>query len=397
MTARPIANPIFDPAGSKVLKTVSVAKVIQTEGMHDTAIITLRGENVDRPELQPGTPVQMPYGWSPVNMDTFYGYVDHVQSSYERLIPDGSLYQDVVCMGVSYSLKDPFTGSWSNAKASGVVQLIAQQYMLSLLVDVADYSWPQLGSPGLSAWSFICQLAQKIGYSFSCNKSLLRFVSIETAMRQHWFNMPVFRSRNTAPDPSQQSIVRFNAMQSETLPVAGSTKAVRQINGIDLQTGKIIGATNDASGVTTKLGSTSTYPFFAKQISDTVVSSQGNAQATLAGMTEANRWAYRASATLSGLVTVVQGMPIVLTGIDSTNDGVWWCQEVCHKIASQGYSMDVILGRDSSGDSGMRPIHPTGTVYVQNNPFPYSATTVPKTILVKNRWRAATSYRLNVS
>jgi phage protein D len=374
-----------------------MAKVIQTEGMHDTAIITLRDEATEAPELQPGTPMMMPYGYSPIDMGTFYGYVDHLQSHYERLIPDGSTYEDVVCMGVSYALKDPFVGSWTNVPASAVVQRIAQRYMLSLLVDTGDYAWPQLSSPGSSAWSYIGQLAQKIGYTFSCNKSLLRFVSIETSMRQHWVNMPVFKSRNAAPDPSQQSIIRFNSMQAETLPINGSNKAVRQVSGMDLRTGKIIGASDDGRGITTKLGATAVYPFFTKQISDTVVSSQGSAQATLAGMTEANRWSYRASATLNGLTTVVQGMPIVIMGIDSNNDGVWWCQEVCHKIESQGYSMDVVLGRDSIGDNGVRPIQATGVAYAKGNPFPYSSTNAPKTILVKNRWRAATSFQVNVS
>jgi len=396
MTVAPFANPVFDPAGRRALKTISCVKLIQTEGMHDTAIITLRGEATDAPELQPGTPVMMPYGWSTVNMDTFYGYVDHVEAHYQRDIPVGSTYEDVVCMGVSYALKDPFVGTWSDIKASTVARVIGQKYFLSMIVDDSDYTWPQLGSPGSSAWTYLNQLANKLGYSLSCNKSLLRFVSVDTAMRNFWPGMPVFNSRNTQPSPAAQTLTEFQSLQGEALNLNGHTKTIRQINGIDLTSGNVVGAINDGTSIQ-KLGVMAPYPFFGQQISDTVVSSQGSARATLAGMAQCNRFVYQATATLSGLVTVRQGTPLLIRGIDSNNDGVWWVQEVTHKIKMPSYSMEVCLGRDSLGDSGTRPIQTTGVAYSANNPFVYAAHNAPPTILVNNRWRAASNFVAYVS
>ena len=49
------------------------------------------------------------------------------------------------------------------------------------------------------------------------------------------------------------------------------------------------------------------------------------------------------------------------------------------------------------GDNGARPIQTTGVAYSTNNPFAYSATNAPATILVNNRWRAATQFNVYIS
>ena len=157
MTITPGAYPIFDPGGISAQKIVNRAKVIMTESMHDTAILTLRNEPLDVPELQPGTPVTMQYGYFPLDVDTFYGYIDHVENHYERHISTGVTYEDVVCMGVSYSMKDPLERSWSNVQASTLVQKVAQQYFLSSVVEDDDAYWPpswrRVSRPGPSSFS----------------------------------------------------------------------------------------------------------------------------------------------------------------------------------------------------------------------------------------------------
>jgi phage protein D len=382
------AVPIFDPGGRAAQKTVNTVKVLMTENMHDTAIITLRGESTDAPELQPGTPVQMQYGWSTIDMDYFYGYVDHIETHYDRAVGDGSTLEDVVCLGATYSLKDPFIGGWTNVQASTLVTQISKQYFLSSVVEDDDTVWPQLAAPGDSAWCFLTQLASKTGYSLACNKTRVRFVSVDLAMKRYTPTMPVFYSRNTVGTTAQQSITKFQALTGEALALAGHTKATRQVSGLDLRTGQIISATNDASDPT-PLGQNSNYPFFSQQVSTSVVSSQGHAHAVLAGMAQNNRFAYQATATLGGLTAVKQGMPIVISGIDSNNDGTWWVQEVTHKIKSQSYSLDVSLGRDATGDNGTYPVQGTSVVFTPINPVGYVVANIPPTKLVNNRWRAA--------
>jgi phage protein D len=396
MTIRAIATPVFDPAGAAAKKTINSVKIMQSEGMHDTAIITMRAVETDAPELQPGTPVQMQYGWANVDTEYFYGYVDHVETHYDRAVTDPSTFEDVVCLGASYTLKDPFVGAWSNVQASSLVEQIANKYLLSTAVEDDDTIWPQMVSTGDSAWLFLTQLAQKTGYSLACNKTMIRFVSIDLAMRGYWQTMPVFRTRNTAQSFFQQTVSRFKTLTGEALDLPGHVKSIRSITGMDLRTGQIVGAVNDGSTIV-PLGQNQVPPFFRDQISDTVVSNQSHANAVLAGMAQNNRFAYQASATLSGLTAVKQGVPVLLSGIDSNNDGIWWVQEVTHKIRSQGYSMDVSLGRDAKGDNGVRPTQGSSVAFTPQNPFAYIVANAPPTILVRQRWRAGYQSNVDIS
>jgi hypothetical protein len=97
------------------------------------------------------------------------------------------------------------------------------------------------------------------------------------------------------------------------------------------------------------------------------------------------------------MTVVKQGMPIILNGIDSNNDGIWWVHEVTHKISTVGYSMDVVLGRDSKGDNGMRPVQTPGVAFSPRNPLSYAVGNPPPTKLVNNRWRAAFSSNVNIT
>lgn len=385
---RSYALPVFDPAGRAVTKNVVSVKVLQTESLHDTAVITLRGADTTLPELQPGTPVQMQYGWQNVDLDYFYGYVDHVENHFDRTVGTASELEDVVCLGASYSLKEPFVGAWMNAQASTLVQQIANQYYLSSVIETDDTVWPHLSAPGDSAWCFLTQLASKVGYSLACNKTMVRFISTDLSMQRYWSTMPVFMSKKVAPSFAYQTLTQFQSLTSESLSVSGHTKAVRNISGMNLSTGQIVTAVNDGSG-TTPLGADQNYPFFSQQISTSVVSSQGNAQDTLAGMYEDNRFAYQATAIISGLTAVRQGVPIVIAGIDAASDGTWWVQEAVHTIKQPSYSIHVSLGRDATGSTGLMPVQGTSVAFSPSNPFAYTISNAPVTVLVNNRWRAA--------
>lgn len=387
------ARPIFDPAGRATLKTTNNVQVLQSQGMHDTAIITLRGENMTAPELLPGTPVQMLYGNNPTDIDTFYGYIDHINTHYDYRVQDTATMQDVVCLGVSYALKDSFVGTWSQTRASSLVQSVIMQYQLAGLIQNDDFVWPQLASTGDSAWSYLNQLADKVGYVLACNKGLLRFTSVDVALRQNRAGMPVFETRNAATRPT---ITRFQTIQGEAMGQEGHDRATRTVTGINPDTGDLVGAVNTGStGLTLSRGSPD--PFFIQQVSDQVVTTSSTAQALLTGIADENRFQYQATATLSGLTSVTQGTPIVLSGIDNNSDGVWWVEEVVHKIRVPGYTMDVLMGRDGIGDTGMRPVQQNGVAYSAANPFAYALSHLPPTILVNQRWRSASQFNVYIT
>jgi phage protein D len=393
---RSAATAIFDPAGRASQQIINQVKVMMTEDMHDTAIITLRGASASAPELQPGTPVQMQYGWLGADMDWFYGYIDHIEHHYDRTISDLSTLEDVVCLGASYSLKDPYIGGWTDVQASSLVALVAKKYYLSSVVETDDTIWPQLAAPGESAWCFLTDLATRTGYTLACNKTTIRFTSINVAVARYWQTMPVFNARKAANTYAQQGVSQFQSLTGEALGLNGHTKAIRSVNGIDLQTGQIIAAVN-TSADPAPLGQKVNYPFFHQQVSDNVVTTQGHAKSVLEGMFQDNRFPYQATAILTGMTAVRQGVPIVLSGLDSNNDGMWWVQEVVHTINHASYSLHVSLGRDATGDNGLRPIQGTAVTYSATNPFAYTIANAPPTKLVNQRWRSSHASNVGIS
>jgi hypothetical protein len=387
MTLYAYADPLFDPGGAKMREVVTTVTVRQAEFMHDAAIITLRGSDMSSPTLQPGTPVMMNYGWYNTRIDTFYGYIDHIESSFERNTPEAAHYHDVVCLGASYIMKDAFLGAWSSIKASDLVQQMALRYMFATLVEVDDVIWPQLSSPGQSAWSFLVSMAQKLGYSMSCNKTLLRFTSVDQALKQNWATMPIFQNqRSNLNTHAYESLVSFQALQGEATGLNGN-RSLRLAGGIDPRNGQVIKVSNDPSTMSTMAASVPP-PFFSTVSPDVVINEQGQGNASLAGLAQQNRFHYQACAGLTGDPSIVQGMPIVLTGLGRKDDGAWWVQEVVHKFRVSAYTMDVLLGRDSSGDNNARPNASYQTVYSPTNPLTLALAASPPTILVGNRWRS---------
>jgi hypothetical protein len=269
---------------------------------------------------------------------------------------------------------------------------VANTYYISALVENDDYTWPQLSNPGCSAWVFVTQLANQLGYSLACNKTQMRFISVDLGLRNYWPTMPVFLTRNTSPNVGGQGVDCFQAVTGETFTAPGASRAVRTVAGIDSLSGQVVRASNDASSLV-PLGQTTAHPFFHQQVS-AVVTSQGHADATLMGAVQRNRFPYQATATLSGMTVIKQGMPLVISGIDTVNDGVWWVREVVHCISSVSYTMDVCLGRDSKGDSTLRPYLGAAVAYSPQNPIAYAVANAPITRLVNNRWHS--SYQGNV-
>jgi phage protein D len=379
MPLTPYAVPVFDVGGARSVKTTNRLEIIQTVGMHDTAVVTLRGEDMSAPNLVPGTTVMITYGWKPLQLDVFYGYIDHIGSSYEKGTPTVTTYNDVVCLGASYAMKDPVVGAWSNTQASSLVASAAATYGLSSLVQNDDYTWPQLSAPGCSAWEFLVSLANKLGYVLACNKTQVRFVSVDETLNQYLPTMPTFMTRASAPNVAMQSINNFQATTGESFPMPGRAKARVIAGGIDQRTGQVVNVSNSNS-ITSTLGARRTMPFFNQVQSDLVVRDQEEAQAALSGLVQHNRFNNFATASLAGDASVAQGMPIYLTGINPLDNGVWWVEEAVHRFTYTTYSTDVSLGRDSTKDRGLRPI---------STPYARRSFTAPPTVLIKNRWRAA--------
>lgn len=380
---------VFDPLGLAKEKTIATVDIYQEEKAHDICIISVRGEDSTSPEFATGTPVHVRYGWGPSRVEDFYGYVNHVEPPYMRQVyGQSAYYMDVVLVGASYVFKNGFSKIFTDTKASTVVEQLSNSNYFASLVETDDGPWDQLSCPGISGWEFLVELADRLGWLVMCNKSQIRFMSYDRALARNSTVVPTFRTKNSASLSSQETISSFNVLQGETVPNPSGTKALRVVSGVDPRLSKPYTVQNDASGLSI-IGNTTTAPIFTAMHTDIVTSDSISAQQQVDSATQSNRFHIQAQAVVNGDPSVTQGIPVILLGIDSNSDGVWYVEKVIHHLEFMSYTMTLTLGRDSHGDSGYRSKQSPIVSWSLLDPYATNNIIPPQTILVNGRWRAA--------
>lgn len=379
-----IGQLIIDPAGAALSPPVGKVTVIQKDYNHDIAIVHARNILSSNPALVTGTPVILNYGWLRAN-EFFYGYISHVNAGYQHGVATGVQYIDIVCIGASYSLKQGLGATYTNTQASAVVEQLASQSYLSGFIENDDPLWPSLSASNMSIWSFMVCLAQKLGWTFSVNKTNLKFLSTDAALNVSIPTMPTFFTAATAG--SAETITNFTAYQGETPQIAGHTKANRVTSDINMSTGDIYTLTQPAYGGA--LGTTNAPATLTQYPTNQSAPDQNTATNLLQGTAIQNRFYIQATATLAGNTDVIQGTAINLTGLGTTNSGAWYVQEAVHTVTNTNYVINVTLGRDAINDNGLVPTQ-NSSVYINlANRYSLELSQIPKTILVQGVWRAA--------
>jgi hypothetical protein len=381
---------VMDPAGANLQKTVRWVSIHQAEKMHDLAVVTVRGEDSSQPEYTTGTPVHIQYGWLGVQVEDFYGYVNHCRPRRSKdSRNEGIVLMDVVCVAASYVFKSEFSQVFQNTQASTVISAIAQAQMFSCTASTGDPTWPTLSCVGQSGWEFMVYMADKNGWTVWANKTNINFTTAELALESTASQTPVFFTNTASQRAGQESITFFQSLQGDTVDLAGHTKANRTLSGLNLATGQQYQVSNADVLPYATLGATNNAPFFARQETDIVSSDQALATQQLFALTQRNRFFVQAVARVSGDIQVTQASTIVLEGLNKASAGVWYVEEVVHNIRYGLYTMDLVLGRDAIGDNGVRPTYPSFTAWDIADLNSLLAQNVPPTVLVANRWRAS--------
>ena len=381
------ASIILDPAGTKMSPIVLSADIHQEDNAHDIAVLKLRGVDPTTPVFQTGTPVQITYGWNPNSTQNFYGYVNHVEPEHHhKTIPSlATLQCTLVCVGASYGMRNGSTRAWTNAQASSIVQDLIKSFFLSGVVEVGDPVWPQISNPGISTWQFLMSLADRLGRSLAVNQTSLRFMSLEKIMQQSTATIPTFWTRVAAPDASYATLSSFRALQGETAQVGENSKAIRIVSNVDRLLGKFTVSVDPFDPL---LGASSPAPAFRTYETGVPSGNAGIARESLVGKQRDNRFYIQAEAVVAGNVKVTQGMPVLLLGLGSMHEGLWYVQSVVHRIHSSNYISELSLGRDAVNDTGQRPVRPPDQKVGITDQNAFSASP-PQTVLVNGGWRAA--------
>lgn len=356
-------------------------RIIQREFFHDVASVALvwggRGRHLDK-----GTPVTIRWGNPPNDVKTFLGYINHTQPM--QLPNPGTKERNqikIVCKSASSALSTPLMASWQNRNATSIVQELLRRYQLSGMVQADKRIFPSLSCSGQTAWKFLVDLAQKLGWTVFARGTDVTFRDPVSNLDDLKKQALIFVGQPLTPLQSnpEATVRSFHGITGHT---DGGINAVRVAYGLDarlLNTFSIVdaGAAGDPPAMV--------------RYEHVPATTYGEASDQLAGEARRNRWHIQAKAEVVGHARVHQTDVICLVNVGQRESGFWYVEQAEHELNETGYRMHLNLGRDASWDTGERP--PSGraerVVRPRYDPFGTQIDAVPPPVLVNRIWRAA--------
>lgn len=339
------------------------ARVVQCEFGHDLAEMEIRRDALSSRRYRTGFPVRLIWGLYPSAINNLLGYIHHI----EPIINSNSntARNRVVIIGATFALKQERQRVWSAVYPEQIARQIARENGFAIRVDASRYPMDSLVQSNNSDWSFLSDLAKKVGFTFFAIGSELQFRD-RTRVFSEERNRAVYFRRG-------QNVINFQPAYGEDNE---DRPAVRQIHGIT-PTGEVFGARQTAL-IEGEPGLPA--PLFSEQ--ETVsVDSLARARDALRAAHARSALYYRAELEAPGNPRVRQGAVVVVEGYGARFDGFWYVTEVEHLLSRANYHMRVQLGRSKTQDVGGRPSRTTGRLTARQ-------VSRPSTVLSNRRWRS---------
>lgn len=290
-------------------------------GTHEIAILDFpMPNNLVLGVVPEMTPMAIRWGMSPLDVRTFYGYVNH----HEALVnndPSQGQYLRIFCVGSSRPLNTPNPVSWSGVTGSFVAKQVAERHNLRALVHSPKTLIP-FWSPGQdSDFVMMNRLADYCGYRFWVSGSTLYFLDPLILLQNPTRHIPEYWMNNTRED----TLLSLKVIAGSLAP-RSNPSVVQKVFGLDGGSGAIIQATsarefNDA-GLPRPVG-VSIHPQSVDNLAD--------AHRITEASSAKGEW-ITISATLIGDGKVRTGDLVELQGsmVATEYAGVWLCGSAVH-------------------------------------------------------------------
>lgn len=348
------------------------ALVIQAENAHDVATFTV-GLQYFPSETREWDPVRIEWG-AAGDSQIFYGYVHHIEPVYTAANRD---WIKCVCMGASSIFRQAVSREWRYQTADLMVAEMAGSFHFSVDTEPASYVWPLI-TANESAWKFLLDMADKVGYTVAVNRTEVRFQSAAALIRRASVGAPALVYGN--------NLTHFRPLVGQASDGAGT--AVRVMEGIDAETDRQFVVTDDGGKVPV-MGREYVTPILTVPERTLTATSVLEAQETLAAASRKARFIYQAQAEVRGIPSLTQAAVVYLQGVGSDLEGHWYVHQVEHEMGAE-YGMYLQLGRDSRGSF---PHVPTLPLLMRADPHGDVTSAQPPTVLVNGAWRSGWARR----
>lgn len=317
----------------------------QARYSHEIAVMQFRDWDIKYSNIETGSPISITIN-DGGNKKEFRGYV-------HKVTPDSTPSHNtttVMAVSGSYVMKSTSQKVYKGLSADGVVEQIAAKYRFNAFTKAHPRIYPQISQAGHSDWELMVRLAKQSGYSLRTENTEIYMQPVLEEYTTKRSEAPRFIMRD-ASNPSGSTIYSFNANISEAMDNEGDMKAAISISGFDSTSVSPISITQQVRAKKTKTKSKT--EFFDRF--DTQVVAPDAAVATYEAEAAEQRaiFAYRATATVLGNISLRPDLPVYLDGIGDYS-GYWMILGAEHVIEETQrnvfmYTTKLQLGTDSLG------------------------------------------------
>lgn len=182
-----------------------------------------------------GTPMFVKWGNGPLDVRTFYGYVNHS----ETVTDANQSFLRYFCVGTSLPLNEPNPSSWSDVSASFIAKEVATRHGLRAVVSRAPNVLPYWTQGNKSDFAMMKALAEHTGFRFWVDGSTLYFVDPLVLVRNFQY-APSLVMHGQKTD----NLKSIHVVSGSLAPRGGSRAAIKHVYGLDANAKALIEASS---------------------------------------------------------------------------------------------------------------------------------------------------------
>ena len=186
-----------------------------------------------------GSPVEILWGRQPTSVMSWYGYINHHESSSTDDQKLGVWQMTYVLIGTSKILNGHANKTWKNVTAAGIAQTIAQANGLRPVITKSSWVLNEIQA-NESDFQFLNRIATKVGFRFWVSGGSLYMID-PLIILAATSNQIVPQYRVDQYPGNQDYAMNFKIVQGDNIP--GSVQKNRKVFGIDPSTSQVYSVT----------------------------------------------------------------------------------------------------------------------------------------------------------
>ena len=188
------------PANEMTLTQEINTHDILTLKFSDFGLLMLKGLKTESPVI---------VNWRTSNgvKGKFFGGVYSIQRTHAI---QASKESEIICLGLTFKMKDSKSGVWTNKTVDDVVKVIAKRNGLKAIVSGHPARYSQITQQGESDWEFLQRLADMSGYTIAVKEKTILFRTIDEVVSDSIGGMPILFQEQSFMPP-------FSSLEEQTL------------------------------------------------------------------------------------------------------------------------------------------------------------------------------------